>query len=199
MPQTYDAIIVGSGATGGWAAMELTRAAMKVLMIEAGSHIDQAKNFHHTFLYQIDYRGQGKPGTMRRYSGTERTYRIMLDNEENPYTTTPDTVYRWGRSRCLGGRTHGTLVARHRPHGRLQIQSRVTRRVRHRVADLLRRHQALLRSRRELHARGLPAVPRWPFPARHAAQLRGGHPHRGGQESRMAYDPPPPGATDSRS
>ena len=29
----------------------------------------------------------------------------MLDNEENPYTTAPDTVYRWGRSRCLGGRT----------------------------------------------------------------------------------------------
>ena len=105
MPQTYDAIIVGSGATGGWAAMELTQAGMKVLMLEAGSHIDQTKDFHHTFLYQMDYRGQGKPGAMRRYSGSERNYRIMLDNEENPYTTTPDTVYRWGRSRCLGGRT----------------------------------------------------------------------------------------------
>jgi choline dehydrogenase-like flavoprotein len=105
MPQTYDAVIVGSGATGGWATMELTRAGMKVLMIEAGSHIDQAKDFHHTFLHQMDYRGQGKPGTMRRYSGTERNYRIMLDTEEDPYTTTPDTVYRWGRSRCLAGRT----------------------------------------------------------------------------------------------
>lgn len=105
MPQTYDAIIVGSGATGGWAAMELTQAGLKVLMLEAGSHIDQTKDFHHTFLYQMDYRGQGKPGSMRRYSGSERNYRIMLDNEENPYTTTPDTVYRWGRSRCLGGRT----------------------------------------------------------------------------------------------
>ena len=105
MPQIYDAIIVGSGATGGWAAMELTEAGMRVLLLEAGSHIDQAKDFHHTFLYQLDYRGQGKPGAMRRYSGTERNYRIMLDNEENPYTTSPETVYRWGRSRCLGGRT----------------------------------------------------------------------------------------------
>jgi choline dehydrogenase-like flavoprotein len=105
MPQIYDAIIVGSGATGGWAGMELTQAGMKVLMLEAGSPIDQAKDFHHTFPYQMDYRGQGKPGAMRRYSGSERNYRIMLDNEENPYTTTPDTVYRWGRSRCLGGRT----------------------------------------------------------------------------------------------
>jgi choline dehydrogenase-like flavoprotein len=74
-------------------------------MLEAGSHVDPAKDFHHTFLYQMDYRGQGKPGTLRRYSGSERNYRIMIDNEENPYTTSPDTVYRWSRSRCLGGRT----------------------------------------------------------------------------------------------
>ena len=52
----------------------------------------------------MDYRGLGKPGLLRRYAGSERNYRIMLDNEENPYTTGPDTVYRWGRSRCLGGR-----------------------------------------------------------------------------------------------
>ena len=85
--------------------MALTKAGMKVLMLEAGSHIDPAKDFHHTFLYQMDYRGQGEPGLLRRYGGTERNYRIMIDNQENPYTTAPDTVYRWTRSRCLGGRT----------------------------------------------------------------------------------------------
>ena len=100
----FDAIVVGSGACGGWAALELAEAGMKVLMLEAGSPVDQ-KDFHHTFLYQMDYRGQGKPGLLRRYSGSERNYRIMLDNEENPYTTAPGTVYRWGRSRVLGGRS----------------------------------------------------------------------------------------------
>jgi choline dehydrogenase-like flavoprotein len=105
MPTTYDAIIVGSGACGSWAAMELTKAGLKVLMLEAGAHIEPARDFHHTFLYQLDYRGQGKPGFLRKYAGSERNYRIMLDNEENPYTTSPETVYRWGRSRCLGGRT----------------------------------------------------------------------------------------------
>jgi choline dehydrogenase-like flavoprotein len=105
MRQTYDAIIVGSGACGGWAAMELTKAGFKVLMLEAGSRVEPARDFHHTFLYQMEYRGQGKPGLLRRYSGSERNYRIMIDNEENPYTTSPETVYRWGRSRCLGGRT----------------------------------------------------------------------------------------------
>jgi choline dehydrogenase-like flavoprotein len=105
MPKTYDAIIVGSGACGSWAAMELTAAGFSVLMLEAGSPVDPFKDFHHTFLYQLDYRGQGKPGFLRKYAGSERNYRIMLDNEENPYTTSPETVYRWGRSRCLGGRT----------------------------------------------------------------------------------------------
>ncbi len=101
----YDAIVVGSGACGGWASMALAQAGMKVLMLEAGSPISAAKDFHHIFLYQLQFRGQGRPGFLRKYSGTERNYRIMIDTEENPYTTAPDTVYRWGRSRCLGGRS----------------------------------------------------------------------------------------------
>jgi choline dehydrogenase-like flavoprotein len=102
---TYDAIIVGSGACGGWAALELTRKGMKVLMLEAGAQIDPTGDFHHRFSYELDYRGLGDPGLMRRYSGSERNYRIMIDDIENPYTTSPETTYRWGRSRCLGGRT----------------------------------------------------------------------------------------------
>ncbi len=85
--------------------MQLSEAGMKVLMLEAGSPVDPKKDFHHTFLYQMDYRGQGKPGSLRRYSGSERNYRIMLDNSENPYTTAPGTNYHWSRSRVLGGRT----------------------------------------------------------------------------------------------
>jgi choline dehydrogenase-like flavoprotein len=105
MAAMYDAIVVGSGACGGWTAMELSKAGMKVLMLEAGSRVEPAKDFHHTSLYQMEYRGQGKPGFLRRYSGSERNYRIMLDSVENPYTTAPGTTYRWSRSRCLGGRT----------------------------------------------------------------------------------------------
>lgn len=105
MPKTYDAIVVGSGACGGWAAMELSKAGMKVLMIEAGSNVVPAHDFHHRFLYEMDFRGQWPPGTLRRYTGTERNYRIMLDSTENPYTTSPGTNYNWTRSRCLGGRT----------------------------------------------------------------------------------------------
>lgn len=104
MPVQYDAIVVGSGACGGWAAMQLTQAGMQVLMLEAGSPV-ATRDFKHVFLYELDYRGRGKPGLFRKYSGSERNYRIMIDNSENPYTTSTDTVYRWGRSRVLGGRT----------------------------------------------------------------------------------------------
>jgi len=105
MPTKYDAIVVGSGACGGWAAMQLSQAGMRVLMLEAGSPIDPARDFRHICSYQLDYRGLGKPGLFRKYSGSERNYRIMIDNAENPYTTSPDTVYRWSRARVLGGRT----------------------------------------------------------------------------------------------
>ena len=37
MAEQYDAIVVGSGACGGWASMELAQAGMRVLMLEAGS------------------------------------------------------------------------------------------------------------------------------------------------------------------
>ena len=55
--KTYDAIIVGSGACGSWAAMELCKAGMQVLMLEAGSKVDPATDFQHKHLYELDYRG----------------------------------------------------------------------------------------------------------------------------------------------
>ena len=85
--------------------MQLAQAGMKVLMLEAGSNVVPAHDFHHRFLYEMEFRGQNRPGALRRYTGTERNYRIMLDSTENPYTTAPGTSYQWTRSRCLGGRT----------------------------------------------------------------------------------------------
>jgi len=74
-------------------------------LLEAGSTISPARDFHHIFPYQLTFHGPGKPGWTRKYSGTERNYRIMLDKPENPYTTAEGTEYRWIRSRCLGGRS----------------------------------------------------------------------------------------------
>lgn len=102
----YDAIIVGSGACGGWACMQLAQSGWKVLLLEAGSPI-ATKEFHHRYPYEMTYRGAGQPGFLRKYykGSTERNYRIMIDNRENPYTTAEDKPFNWIRSRILGGRT----------------------------------------------------------------------------------------------
>ena len=46
----FDAIVVGSGITGGWAAKQLTEAGLKVLMIERGRKIE----------HQVDYQTENK-------------------------------------------------------------------------------------------------------------------------------------------
>lgn len=106
MPQ-YDVVIVGSGACGGWACMQLAQAGMKVLLLEAGSRVDAVKEFHHRWPYELPFHGAGQPGLLRKYfrGSTEFNYRIMIDDRENPYTTPADQPFRWSRSRVLGGRT----------------------------------------------------------------------------------------------
>jgi choline dehydrogenase-like flavoprotein len=105
--QTYDAVIVGSGACGGWACMQLAQAGFKVALLEAGSEIDPNKEFRHRWPYQLPFRGSGQPGLLRKYfpGATEFNYRIMIDDRDNPYTTPPDQPFHWVRSRILGGRT----------------------------------------------------------------------------------------------
>lgn len=41
---TYDAIVMGSGISGGWAAKELTEKGLKVLLLERGKNIEHIKD-----------------------------------------------------------------------------------------------------------------------------------------------------------
>jgi choline dehydrogenase-like flavoprotein len=105
--EKFDAIVVGSGACGGWATMALSQEGMRVLLLEAGSSVSPAHDFHHRWPYELPFRGRGKPGLLQKYfkGSTEYNYRIMIDDRENPYTTPADKPFRWSRSRVLGGRT----------------------------------------------------------------------------------------------
>ena len=58
--KTYDAIVVGSGITGGWAAKELTEKGLETLVLEAGRPIDPAKDYaEHVPVWKQRYRGMG--------------------------------------------------------------------------------------------------------------------------------------------
>jgi choline dehydrogenase-like flavoprotein len=110
----YDAIIVGSGATGGWAAKELTQKGLKVVVLEAGRKLDPLKEYtEHTWPYELKYRGFGDQRDMMRtqpiqskcYACNEYGRQFFVNDQENPYTTPPDKPFYWIRSRQVGGRS----------------------------------------------------------------------------------------------
>lgn len=113
--ETYDAIVVGSGATGGWAAKQLTESGMRVLVLEAGRHLDPEKDFNeHTWPYELKYRGKvssrtlfGKrqPVQSKCYACNEYGRHFFVDDVDNPYTTADGKPFDWIRGRQVGGRT----------------------------------------------------------------------------------------------
>jgi choline dehydrogenase-like flavoprotein len=110
----YDAIVVGSGATGGWAAKALTERGMTVLVLEAGRQLDPQKDFReHQFPYEVKYRGvfsgeryaPRQPIQSRCYAANEYGHHLFVDDIDNPYTTPEDKPFWWIRGRHVGGRS----------------------------------------------------------------------------------------------
>ena len=56
---TYDAIVVGSGISGGWAAKELTEKGLKVLLLERGRNIEHVKDYAETNKPTWEYPHRG--------------------------------------------------------------------------------------------------------------------------------------------
>src|SRR5262249_51474557 len=109
----YDVIVVGSGATGGWAAEELTEKGLRVIMLEAGRKLDPAKDFKMlAFPYDLKYRNLTSQMLLKRqpiqskcYACNEYGSQFFVDDVDNPYTTTPGKSFDWIRGRQVGGRT----------------------------------------------------------------------------------------------
>lgn len=110
--RVYDAIVVGSGATGGWAAKVLTEKGMSVLVLEAGRQIDPKKDYRMmTWPYEIKYRGLApgavyaprQPIQSKCYAGNEYSSHLFVDDLDNPYTTPEERPFWWIRGRQVGG------------------------------------------------------------------------------------------------
>jgi choline dehydrogenase-like flavoprotein len=108
-PASYDVIVVGSGATGGWAAKELTEAGMRVALLEAGKPVAPKDYTEHMQPWQLKYLGfkpdilTDRPIQGKVYACTEYNYEWFVNDKENPYTQ--DKPFAWIRQRVVGGRT----------------------------------------------------------------------------------------------
>jgi choline dehydrogenase-like flavoprotein len=107
--EPFDAIVVGSGATGGWAAKRLTEAGWHVAMLEAGPKITPKDFSEHTQSWQLPYLGQSPMISYQRpiqslcYACRESNHQWFVNDFENPYTQ--EKPFHWIRQRVLGGRT----------------------------------------------------------------------------------------------
>lgn len=102
-PKEYDVCIVGSGAGGGMAAHELTKAGADVVMLEAGPWFDSEEYTMFKWPYESPRRGaSSKEKPFGEYDACFGGW----DMEGEPYTTTDGTRFDWFRARMLGGRTN---------------------------------------------------------------------------------------------
>ena len=99
----FDVCIVGSGAGGGMAAHELTKAGADVIMLEAGGWFDSEDFAMFTWPYESPRRGASTPD--QPFGEFDACYGGW-DIEGEPYSTTPGTTFNWFRGRMLGGRTN---------------------------------------------------------------------------------------------
>jgi choline dehydrogenase-like flavoprotein len=111
----YDAIVVGSGITGGWAAKELTEKGLKTLVLERGRMVKHLEDYPTATMspWETQYPGGRLPPAELKahyrvqqrtgYTITEYTRPFFVKDDEHPYTETQR--FDWIRGYHVGGRS----------------------------------------------------------------------------------------------
>ncbi|HUR12034.1 MAG TPA: GMC family oxidoreductase [Flavitalea sp.] len=108
----YDAIVVGSGISGGWAAKELTEKGLKVIMLERGNNIEHVKDYVNATKgpWEFPHRGgrtkqmeEDYPVLKRDYPLNEINLNYWTNDKECPYTE--KKRFDWYRGYHVGGRS----------------------------------------------------------------------------------------------
>ena len=110
---TYDAIVVGSGLSGGWAAKELTEKGLKVALMERGREVKHVEDYKTMSTESWEFEHRGKPtnkvkeeywASMRTgYTANDATRHFFENDKENPYEETKR--FDWIRGYHTGGRS----------------------------------------------------------------------------------------------
>ncbi len=109
---TYDAIVIGSGISGGWAAKELCEKGLKTLVLERGRIVEHVKDYPTMFNdpWNYELRGALTPEEKEKYNINIRTGWVGSDtkhffanDQENPYTEVKP--FTWVRAHQMGGRS----------------------------------------------------------------------------------------------
>jgi choline dehydrogenase-like flavoprotein len=109
---TYDAIVIGSGISGGLAAKELTEKGLKVIMLERGMNIEHIKDYTEANKEDWDYPHHGErtqqmikdyPALKRDYPLNERNLTWWASDKDSPYTEVKR--FDWFRGYHVGGRS----------------------------------------------------------------------------------------------
>jgi choline dehydrogenase-like flavoprotein len=108
----FDAIVIGSGISGGWAAKELTQKGLKVLMLERGRNIEHIKDYVNASkeLWEFPHRGNKTQKLIDQYSPVKRdkpsneiTNDFWVKDKECPYNEIKP--FSWWRGYQVGGRS----------------------------------------------------------------------------------------------
>lgn len=109
---TYDAIVIGSGISGGWAAKELCEAGLKTLVLERGRAVKHLEDYPTPMLNPWDFPHHGKipldtkeanPIAKRCYAFDEATEHFFVKDKEHPYVQ--EKPFDWIRGYQVGGKS----------------------------------------------------------------------------------------------
>jgi choline dehydrogenase-like flavoprotein len=109
-PNTFDAIVVGSGISGGWAAKELCEKGLKTLVLERGRNVVHIKDYTTAFLSPWDFPHHGTPTQQQREEDpvqsqaySEGNKQFFVSDKEHPYIQV--NPFYWIRGYQVGGRS----------------------------------------------------------------------------------------------
>jgi choline dehydrogenase-like flavoprotein len=109
---TFDAIVVGSGISGGWAAKELTERGLKTLLLERGRNVEHVKDYTGTEKnpWELDHRGgktiedkENSPIQSKCYAYDEVSKKFFVNDNDHPYNQVKP--FDWIRGNHVGGRS----------------------------------------------------------------------------------------------